>query len=206
MWTSFQDTFGRVLVMMGALAFACWGYFTLNQLCFQSAARHVLERQMLHASALERNDPGQLHGWLTRPRHGDVLGHLEIARVGVSVVVLEGSDSRILAVAAGHIEGTALPGSIGNVGIAAHRDTFFHSLQRIRTNDTIRLTTAHGTFQYQVDRTDVVLPAATEVLDQSTSSELTLVTCYPFGYIGAAPKRFIVHAHQLNQLPFSQTL
>jgi len=125
---------------------------------------------------------------------GTVVAHLEIPRLHISVDVLEGSDQSVLAVAAGHIEGTSLPGRSGNVGIAAHRDTYFGSLVRIRPNDIITVSTIKGNFTYAVHATEIVAPTDVGVLHQTMDSELTLVTCYPFHYKGPSPKRFIVHA------------
>lgn len=127
-----------------------------------------------------------------------IVGHLEIPRLHISVVVLEGATPDILAVAAGHIEGTSLPGPSGNMGIAAHRDTFFGSLREIRPNDIITVRTRNGNFSYLVNRTEVVAPGDVEVLHQTSNAELTLVTCYPFRYRGPSPKRFIVHAASIT--------
>lgn len=127
-----------------------------------------------------------------------VVGHLEIPRLHISVPVLEGSGPNILAVAAGHIEGTSLPGTSGNMGIAAHRDTFFGPLRGIRPDDIITVRTIDGNFMYAVNRTEVVAPSNVEVLHQTTDPELTLVTCYPFRYKGPSPKRFIVHATRIT--------
>jgi len=152
----------------------------------------VLEQQMLLVSGGDdRQDQV-----LVRPRRGDIIGRIEIPRIHVSVIVLEGSDSRTLRVAAGHVQGTALPGTIGNVGIAAHRDTFFRPVGEIRPNDMITLTTLHGIFRYRVDSMEIVDPNDVQVLNWTKDAELTLVTCYPFYYVGSAPKRFIVHARQ----------
>ena len=129
--------------------------------------------------------------------NGPIVGHLDIPRLHISVDVLEGSGESILSVAAGHIEGTALPGMSGNMGIAAHRDKFFGALGRIRFNDVITVRTAHGDFSYAVKRTEVVTPTQVEVLRQTTDAELTLVTCYPFRFKGPSPKRFIVHATRI---------
>ena len=123
-----------------------------------------------------------------------IVGHLEIPRLHISVPVLEGSGPNILAVAAGHIEGTSLPGPSGNMGIAAHRDTFFGPLREIRPDDIITLRTVNGSFSYAVNRTEVVAPSNVDVLHQTVDPQLTLVTCYPFRYKGPSPKRFIVHA------------
>jgi sortase A len=96
----------------------------------------------------------------------------------------------------GHIQGTALPGEPGNSGIAGHRDTFFRPLKDIRTSDEIQIQTATGISRYQVDWVRVVAPDDTGILTSSASSSITLITCYPFHLIGAAPERFVVHAHE----------
>jgi len=193
-----QKILGRALVLSGALAFACWGYLMLRQACFQRSASRVLQQQIAKASTSPQHDVLPAHEAAIPLRHGEMIGRLEIPRVNVSVIVLEGADSSVLDVAAGHIPGTALPGLSGNVGIAAHRDTFFRSLREIRVQDRLSFDTPSGIFQYAVESTEVVEPSDTSVLRQNAGEELTLVTCYPFNYIGPAPKRFIVHARQLN--------
>jgi sortase A len=128
-----------------------------------------------------------------RPARGAPIGRLEIPRLQLSVVVLEGTDQWTLNQGAGHIEGTSMPGT-GNFGVAAHRDSFFRSLKDISSNDTILITTPSGSYRYRVETTRIVEPADTAVLHASDSPTLTLVTCYPFYYLGHAPKRFIVRA------------
>jgi sortase A len=134
-----------------------------------------------------------------RPLPGSVLGELEIPRIGLSVMVIEGDSASILRRAAGHLEGTALPGGPGNVSIAAHRDTFFRALRDIRDNDVITMNTLTGSYRYKVKSIEVVEPDNLEVLADSTEPTLTLITCYPFRYIGPAPKRFVVRAKQVSQ-------
>jgi sortase A len=133
------------------------------------------------------------------PPDGTVEGRLEIPRLGVHVMVIEGVDDGDLRLAAGHIPGTALPGEPGNVGIAAHRDTFFRPLRGIRLNDEISLETPQGVARYRVVSTRVVRPADTQVLDPTGHDALTLVTCFPFHYIGHAPERFIVRAERQDR-------
>ncbi len=123
-----------------------------------------------------------------------MVGKLEIPRLGLSVMVVEGVGSDDLKRAAGHIPGTAFPGQSGNVAIAGHRDTFFRPLRLIRANDTITLRTLHGAYRYRVVSTKIVSPDDVEVLNPVGRDTLTLVTCYPFYYIGSAPQRFIVRA------------
>jgi sortase A len=135
-----------------------------------------------------------------KPRTGDLIGRIEIPRVNVSAVLREGVDDQTLKKSAGHVPNTALPGEQGNVGVAAHRDTFFRGLRQIREGDRIRMVTPEGTHQYEVDSLKIVLPKNVEVLGPTPYKALTLVTCYPFNYIGAAPKRFIVRARQISTL------
>jgi LPXTG-site transpeptidase (sortase) family protein len=193
-----QKTLGRVLVVTGALAFLLWGYLMGHGFLFQRAASRMLQEQISHASLAREQGTAPLDTAITPLRKGQAIGRLEIPRINMSVIVLEGSDSSILDVAAGHIPGTALPGASGNIGIAAHRDTFFRSLREIRPNDRLTFTTPIRTFEYGVESTEVVDPENVGVLGPTVDAELTLVTCYPFNYIGAAPKRFIVHARQWN--------
>jgi sortase A len=128
-------------------------------------------------------------------RPGSVLGQIEIKKTGLAVMILEGTDNRSLRRGVGHIQYTALPGQPGNVAIAGHRDTFFRDLRKIAKNDEITLTTFSGSFHYAVDFSEVVEPNNTEALDPSSDAILTLVTCYPFSYVGPAPERLIVRAH-----------
>jgi sortase A len=128
-----------------------------------------------------------------------LVGRLEIPRVGLSVVVAEGADDATLRRAAGHIPGTALPGRSGNVGIAGHRDTLFRSLRGIEVNDMILLTTLQGEYHYRVVSTKVVDPSDVAVLNPDGGEILTLVTCYPFYFVGPAPDRFIVRAERVTQ-------
>jgi sortase A len=123
-----------------------------------------------------------------------VLGRLEIPSLGVSTIVREGEDARTLQLAIGHIAGTALPGAPGNMGLAAHRDTFFRRLREINPGDVIRFVAVEGTFTYAVESTLVVDPDDLWVLNPTPEPSLTLVTCYPFTYVGDAPERFIVRA------------
>jgi sortase A len=125
---------------------------------------------------------------------GGLIGRIEIPRLGVSTVVIEGTSTTTLRRAVGHIEGTALPGQPGNVGLSGHRDTFFRPLRNIRENDIITLTTLVGAHRYRVVSTQIVLPDNVAVLAPEESEVLTLVTCYPFYFVGPAPYRFIVRA------------
>jgi sortase A len=138
------------------------------------------------------------------PLPASLIGRLEIPRLKLSVMVREGADGKTLHRAVGHIPGTALPGFAGNVALAGHRDTFFRELRNIKKDDTIEFETENGTYRYLVESTDIVGPRDVGVLAASHGQTLTLVTCYPFYYIGSAPKRFIVHAAQVSPIPQRQ--
>lgn len=127
-----------------------------------------------------------------------LVARIDIPRVHISDIVAEGTSPRVLRVAVGHIAGTALPGQAGNVALAAHRDTFFRHLGELKAGDLIRITVPGKQYLYSVKFTDVVLPNETWVLQASTGQLLTLITCYPFNYVGPAPKRFVVRARRLG--------
>jgi sortase A len=129
---------------------------------------------------------------------GSPLGRIEISSIGLGAMIMEGVDGKTLRHAVGHIPGTSLPGSSGNVGLAAHRDTFFRGLRNIHKDDEITLTTLHGSYRYGVDSTQVVEPGDTKVLRATADDFLTLVACYPFYFVGPAPQRFIVRAHRIS--------
>jgi sortase A len=130
-----------------------------------------------------------------------VIGRLEIPRIGISVPILSDYEASSLLKGVGHVPGTAMPGGLGTLGLAGHRDTYFRPLRSIQTNMDIRVVNAEGVYHYSVDSTEVVTPENVSVLDIRDRPELTLITCYPFYYVGAAPKRFIVHAHLISALP-----
>ena len=138
-------------------------------------------RVMAHERSLKRKVRG-------------VVGRLLIPSLKLNVMVLEGTDPWTLNRAVGHIESTALPGRSGNVGISAHRDGFFRNLGHIGQGDEISIVTAEKTYTYAVESTRIVNPADVEVLSPSDRPVLTLVTCFPFYFVGDAPQRFIVKA------------
>jgi sortase A len=132
-----------------------------------------------------------------RPSSAALIGRLSVPRLKLSAMVREGIDQNTLLMAVGHIPATALPGQPGNVGVAGHRDTFFRGLKDLRAQDEIQLSTLGGEFKYVVESLMIVEPDNVGVLAQTSESVLTLVTCYPFSFIGTAPKRFIVRARQV---------
>ena len=122
------------------------------------------------------------------------LAVLRIPRIDLEVPVLEGTDRVTLDRGVGHIERTAAPGSDGNSAIAGHRDGFFRGLKDVGPGDAIEIETLRETEVYRVDRIWIVDPTDVSVLDPTPTPSLTLVTCYPFYFVGSAPQRYIVRA------------
>ena len=184
-----------------------WGLLMVGVTCLLWVGATSLSAflyQVTHGISLDTLDHSLDHPEAVRAAHGvqaveaqAPIGRLEIPRIGLSVVVAEGDDDNTLKVAVGHLPDTPLPWQEGNTALAGHRDTFFRSLRRVQAGDEIRFVTGHGTFRYRVSRHAVVDPDALWVLDASPAAALTLITCYPFDYVGPAPRRFIVHAERL---------
>jgi sortase A len=131
--------------------------------------------------------------------NGDVLGEIQIPRLQLSAIVVEGDSNADLRRAVGHLSGSTLPGERGNIVLAGHRDTFFRPLRDIRAGDDILLKTENGSFAYRVESFEVVAPSNVQALAPSAGHELTLVTCFPFYFVGPAPKRFIVRAAEVHE-------
>lgn len=194
----------RLLLLIGIVFLGICAYAFLDaRFTGLTESRHLEEairaHRRTHASETDSFSSFSATGADPAPpplSEGELMGLLEIPRLGISAIVLEGVGSRTLLRGIGHIPGTGLPWQRGNVGIAGHRDSFFRPLKDIAKDDVITLTTPEGTYRYRVDWTRIVLPEDREVLD-GEGPALTLVTCYPFYYLGAAPKRFIVHARRM---------
>jgi sortase A len=203
----------RFCFVMGILALGYVGFTLLDARLYQADQSRRFQRELsrlkppvvsderLHAAPLSpapaeesfiKAEPITVAGISRTP-----LGRIEISTIGLTAMILEGTDARTLRRAVGHIPGTPLPGQQGNVAITGHRDTFFRPLRNIRKDDEIKLTTLSGSYRYWVDSIKVVEPEDTKVLDNSEDALLTLVTCYPFYFVGPAPKRFIVRAHRI---------
>jgi len=187
----------RALIIIGLVCLGYFAYVSIETHLYQRLEDRELEA-LLSTAPPEPAPPAPSTPGpppkVKRPAQGSMVGRIEIPRLGVSAIIRAGSDAKTLRLAVGHIPGTALPGQIGNIGLAGHRDTFFRRLRDIRDADVIRVVTPTGTFAYKVDGTRVVTPKDTWVLNHTRKRTLTLVTCYPFTYVGSAPKRFIVHA------------
>jgi sortase A len=177
------------LLLIGVFCLALYGFFKVEAYVHQAELEKMLT---VGSPPPTGNEPPRVTAEVPKRRtlhEGDLFGRLEIPRLNMSVMVMEGVSDRTLRLGAGHIPGTPL-------GIAGHRDSFFRPLKDVKKGDTIRFATIDGTTEYQVTSTDIVGPTDTYVLDNNSNDAMTLVTCYPFYYIGAAPKRFIVQAEK----------
>ncbi len=184
-----SKTVERLLWFGGLLCLGFCGLTALNA----TNAEHITERNY-PATPNRRTYP--------RPAQGldaaHVEGRLEISALHVSVPILSECSDSALRLGSCHVAGTATAGGLGNMGIAGHRDGSFRSVRNIQTGQVIDVFGDDGHFQYVVDTMAVVSADDVSVLSIGTQPELTLITCFPFNYIGAAPKRFIVHAHLLS--------
>jgi sortase A len=182
----------QVLYVCATLMLGYCGYALADTWIFQHGESRSLDSQLHNVRPSLSSRPAVL-----AVAAGGLIGRLEIPRLGLSVIVIEGEDKKTLRRAAGHVPGTPLPGQPGNVGISAHRDTFFRPLRNIQQNDLITVTTLQGEYYYRVVSTRVVRPDNVGVLDSNGGESLTLVTCHPFYFVGPAPDRFIVRAERI---------
>lgn len=190
----------RALFACGILLLGYCGFALVDAWMFQRRESRDLDRLLRDRRAASEVAPQPPPAAPKAPPAAVVglIGRIEIPRLLLSVVVVEGVDKSSLRRAVGHIPGTALPGEAGNVGLAGHRDTFFRPLKDLKIEDEIRISTLRGVFRYQVVSLRVVDPDNVGVLASSGEKVLTLVTCYPFYFIGPAPKRWIVRARQMS--------
>jgi sortase A len=202
----------RALLLIGILCLGIWAYAWLDARYSQYKEGRLLDEALSAPPAAGRTataavDTDALETFRRSggppqpsapPPEGTLVGRIEIPRLGVSAIVLQGVGKKTLRRAVGHIPETPLPEAGGNVGLAAHRDSFFRDLKDVRKDDVITLETLEGNYQYRVEWTKIVEPEDTEVLGDTQVPALTLVTCYPFYYVGSAPERFIVRARRAD--------
>jgi sortase A len=207
-----KEPLRRILNWSQRLLFACailllgyCGFALVDAWIFQRHASADLDRLLRERHAASQiapeNAPQRVSVASPKaapPAVGSLIGRIEIPRLLLSVVVVEGVDKTSLRRAVGHIPGTALPGESGNVGLAGHRDTFFRPLKDLKMQDEVQVSTLKGVFKYQVVSLRIVDPSNVGVLAPSGENVLTLVTCYPFYYVGPAPQRWIVRARQVS--------
>jgi len=184
----------RTKILRGACyLFFAFGIFALGYAGIVFADSQIY--QAVEIQKFERTSPPPIPRILAE---GDMLGELQVPRLGLDAIVVEGDSTADLRRAVGHLSNSAMPGERGNVALAGHRDTFFRPLRDVRLGDEIKFQTRERSFVYVVESIEVVGPTDIRVLESSTGHDLTLLTCFPFHYVGPAPKRFVVRAREVD--------
>ena len=177
---------------------ACYLFFAFGILALGYAGIVFADAHLYQAAEVqkfERLAPPPVPRILTE---GDVLGELQVPRLGLNDIVVQGDSDADLRRAVGHLSNSAMPGDRGNVALAGHRDTFFRPLRDINLGDEIKFKTRERTYEYVVESIEVVAPTDLRVLESSARHDLTLLTCFPFHYVGPAPKRLVVRAREVE--------
>jgi sortase A len=181
------------LLTVGVAALGYVGYVSADSKAYQVMEKEkftqAMEKETLIQAVVSHHPAGL--------REGDVIGEIQVPRLGLDVMVVQGDSAGNLRRAVAHISNSALPGEWGNVTLAGHRDTFFRPLRNIRAGDEIRFKTAGGAFEYRVQSIEIVGPRDTKVLQPFSGRDLTLITCFPFSFVGRAPGRFVVRATEV---------
>jgi sortase A len=192
-------TVERLLFVAGLMILGYCGADWLNSRIQQHKGNQELDRILSEQSRAKKAQPGSVQPAKPALREGSLVGKVEIPKLRLSAVVFQGTNNEVLDRGVGHLDESALPGQPGNVVLAAHRDTFFRSLRNVQKGDAVRVTTPYGVRTYTVDSMQIVAPTQTSVMDPTPEPTLTLITCYPFNFVGHAPKRFIVRAHDASR-------
>jgi sortase A len=183
---------------------ACYFFLAFGVLALGYAGYVFADSNAYQALEIKRfEQPGRL----TEPHilaEGDVIGEMQVPRLGLSVMVVQGDSPASLRHAVGHLPKSALPGEWGNVALAGHRDTYFRPVRDIHLGDEIRFKTIEHNFEYVVESIEVVAPSDIQVLEVFTGHDLTFITCFPFYYVGPAPRRFVVRAREVEKMPQKQ--
>lgn len=190
----------RALVAFGLACLLVYATVTVQTAVYQRKAKAEID-EMISARGLGGpvSPLGRMPGVATPLVPGELIGRVDVPRLKLSAAVAEGDDSATLDNAVGHLPDTPLPWHRrGNVAFAAHRDGLFRGLKDIRVGDEVRVVTARGEFSYRVLKTHIVNPADVWVLASTPRPSVTLITCYPFSFIGNAPKRFVVQAEMVG--------
>jgi sortase A len=198
----FSRWIDRALIVFGLACLMFYAIATAQSAAYQRRAKAAIDQQVsdhrLDAPAvLPVNTPEAARPLAT----GELIGRVDIPRLNLSAAVAEGDDTATLGKAVGHLPDTPLPWDRrGNVGLAAHRDGLFRALKDIHLGDEVRVVTARGEYFYSVRKTRIVNPEDVWVLDPTPQPTVTLITCYPFSYVGSAPQRFIVQAELVGRV------
>jgi sortase A len=195
-----------VLMAFGGGCLVVFAALTVQSALYQQQAKArvdamIAARHLDESAASSRRAP-EAAPTIVPVMQGEVIGRVDVPRLKLSAAVAEGDDDSTLGKAVGHLSDTPLPWQPGgNVAFAAHRDRLFRPLRNIRINDEVRVATAHGEFLYRVRKTQIVEPEDVWVIAPTIRPTLTLITCYPFYFVGNAPHRFIVQAERVDPDP-----
>jgi sortase A len=194
--TSILTRVRSLLLLIGLVCLGYYAYTLANQALYQSYQNWVFDHRIAQPAQVTSSPI---------PAEGSVVGRVSVERLNLSAMVRQGVSAKTLSEAVGHVPSTALPGQTGNFAIAAHRDTLFRALKDIRIGDIVTFQSETGLYRYRVMATEIVNPTEVSVLRpdgggliQRPGNLLTMITCYPFYYVGSAPKRFIVEARLVN--------
>jgi sortase A len=192
----------RALILFGTACLIFYGIVTVQTWRYQREAKAEVKQMVSAARPANVVEKAPV---AAKPlARGEVIGRVDIPRLNLSAAVAEGDDDRTLSKAVGHLPDTPLPWHrTGNVGLAAHRDGLFRALEKIRTDDEVRMVTSRGEYHYRVKKTHIVDPDDVWVLAPTGTPTITLITCYPFSFVGNAPQRFVVQAELVGDIPGS---
>jgi sortase A len=215
-WKAFRTAVANVLILAGSAGVLVWAWSLLETTLYQHVQKNHFERRFVEqpgepeppqsGSSAETGAAAQTRAALKKPaassgwfkRDPLVLGEIEVSRLAMSVIVREGMDDTTLRKAAGHVPATALPGEPGNFVVLGHRDTLFRPLRGLEMGDNVRVRTTGGDFDYRIDSIEVVSPEAVDqsvVFGEAPEPSIILVTCFPFDFVGPAPRRFVARGH-----------
>jgi sortase A len=197
--SKWREWIDRALIAFGIACLIFYSAVTVNTWRYQRTAKeHVEEMISVERS---RETQAQLRDVSKPLRIGEIIGKVDIPRLKLSAAVAEGDDEKTLRKAVGHLPDTALPWHTrGNFAIAAHRDGLFRRLENIRLDDDVRVVTSRGEYHYRVTKTHIVDPDDVWVIAPTQVPTITLITCYPFSFVGNAPRRFVVQAELVGHV------
>ena len=189
----------RGLIALGLLCLVYYSVVTVHAWRYQRAAKTQVEQMV----SIERPPAARavVPDVFTPLKAGELIGRIDIPRLKLSAAIAEGDDDKTLGKAVGHLPDTPLPWHRrGNVAVAAHRDGLFRPLEKVRIGDDVRVVTARGEYRYHVTKTHIVDPDDVWVIAPTATPTITLITCYPFSFVGNAPRRFIVQAELVTDI------
>jgi sortase A len=186
----------QVSMLVAGAACIAWAFSAWKEAAFAQLVARAQLRGMIEARTYDGPTPLPLTDSI-RALPSPVIGWLHVPRLSVSLGILEGDDDTTLRLAAGHLPDTPFPWEEGNSALAGHRDTFFRAIRDLRIGDDLSLESPKGTMSYRVTRARIVKPNDLSVLESGDGVALTLITCYPFTYLGLAPERYVVQAEKI---------